>query len=229
MKKIITFVFIILACSLFFSCVLNPRTMVPKSSEQICSYMSEKFGGTFEIISNENTNNETQKLNKVYMSCSQLPGKTIVTTHGYEENIFGWQETFTTNYNRLYYQNDIETIYDDLIDDWFGDFEYKAVFANADTPESVKKYSSLESYLDGSITYIVYKVVIDASVASTKSAANIKARSVAYDIEETDYPIWIDLYLWENATTYQSLDDDDIAELSSFHEYVFRDASLENY
>ena len=229
MKKIITFVFIILACSLFFSCVLNPRTMVPKSSEQICSYMSEKFGGTFEIISNENTNNETQMLNKVYMSCSQLPGKTIITTHGFEETIFGWQETFTTNYNRLYYKRAIEAAYNDLIDDWFGDFEYKAVFANPNTAESVVKYSSFQDYLDGTISFIVYKVVIDAHDASTKNAAIIKAHSVAYDISnETDYQISLDLYLWENETSYQALDDDDIAELERSHEYIYDDVTLWN-
>lgn len=229
MKKSIIFAFIIFVCALLAGCPLNPRTMVPKSSEQIRSYMAEKFGGSFEITSNVKTDNETQKLNTVSMSCSQLPGKTIVTTHGYENTIFGWHETFTTNYNRLYFQNDIETIYDDLIHDWFGDFDYKAVFANADTPESVDKYSSVQCYLEGSNTYIVYKVVIDAHDASTKNAAEIKARSVAYDIDETDYPISIDLYLWENEATYLALDDDDIAELSYSHEYIFRDVWLENY
>ena len=151
MKKTVIFALMILVCTLFLGCPLNPRTMVPKSSEQIRSYMAEKFGGTFEVISNVNTDNETQKLNTVSMSCSQLPGKTIVTTHGFEETIFGWQETFTTNYNRLYYKRAIETAYDDLIDGWFGDFRYKAVFANPNTAESVVKYSSFQEYLDGAI------------------------------------------------------------------------------
>ena len=78
MKKTVIFALMILVCTLFLGCPLNPRTMVPKSSEQIRSYMAEKFGGTFEVISNVNTDNETQKLNTVSMSCSQLPGKTIV-------------------------------------------------------------------------------------------------------------------------------------------------------
>ncbi len=230
MKKTVTFVVIILACTLFLGCPLNPKTMVPKSSAQICSSMKETFGGTFEVIRNENTTNETQRLNKVYMTCSQLPGKTIVTTHGYEESIFGWHETFTTNYNRLYYQNDIETTYGAMIDDWFGDFEYKAVFANADTAERVEKYSSFQNYLEDSITYIVYKIVINASVPSTKNVAQIKTRSAFYDIRnEVQLPIWVDLYLWEDADSYQALDDDEIADFSSYHEYAFTDMFLENY
>ena len=229
MKKTVIFALMILVCTLFLGCPLNPRTMVPKSSEQICSYMTEKFGGTFEVISNQTTNNDTQKLNKVLMSCSQLPGKTIITTHGFEETIFGWQETFTTNYNRLYYKSAIEAAYDDLIDDWFGDFEYKAVFANPNTAESVVKYSSFQEYLDGTISFIVYKVVIKVPDASTKNAAIIKAHSVAYDISnETDYQISLDLYLWENETSYLALDDDDIAELERSHEYIYDDVTLWN-
>ena len=229
MKKTVIFVLIVLACSLFLGCPLNPRTMIPKSSEQICSYMTEKFGGSFEVTDHESINNDTQKLNTVSMSCSQLPGKTIVTTHGYEETIFGWQETFTTNYNRLYYQDDIEAAYHELIDGWFGDFRYKEVFANPNTAESVVKYSSFQDYLDGTISFIVYKVVIDAHDASTKNAAIIKAHSVAYDISnETDYQISLDLYLWENETSYRALDDDDIAELSSSHEYIYDDVTLWN-
>lgn len=216
---------------LIFSCQYDPKTMIPMTPEEICNYMNQNFEGDFELIDEVYTDNDEAKANTAYMKCSLFLGETVETTHGYYHTIFGWRKIFETDYNHLYYKKDVEKVYGELIENWFGDYEYKMTFSVESTVPSseIQKFSSFKEYL-ASRPFIKYKIVLNTSDATVKEYAKIKAKSVAYDIRnKRDYRINLYLYLWEDENSFNNLSDSDLNELSFSNEYYYREACTENY
>ena len=220
MKKVAVLTLLIISCTLFCSCIQDPDSLTPMSPDQICTYMNKEFGDYFKIVRSEQTDYGQNKTTTVYMNCSQLPGKTIVTTHGYHETMFGWKKVFDTNYNRLYFQDDIEKTYGDLMNDWFGTYEKKFSFSNPDTPESIQKYSSFQNYLSDTITYIIYNVVINARDEDIIKSVQEKVVSVSKDTR-CKKPLCVRLYLWEDDASFQELSSSNVAELKWNDKYYY--------
>ena len=229
---IIQFLFCCILFSLF-GCKYDPETMIPMSSEEICNYMKSHFEGDFEIVYNKIEDSNVEKSNSVYMRCSLFPGRTVITKHGYSDSIFGWGSIFVTNYNELYFRDDIERAYGELIKGWFGAFEMKYVLSSSDNLTDVANYKTFTDYLQTS-PYISYNVVLNIIDEEVKENAILKAKSVYFDIRnKREYPLHLNLYLWED-DNFNTLNDDTIrAFVNSLDKYenqfYYKDEILENY
>ncbi|MCR4734592.1 MAG: hypothetical protein K5829_06285 [Treponema sp.] len=233
-KKIFVFLTAALTSGifLFFSCKYDPETMIPMTAEEICSYMNQNFEGDFELIDKASTDNSEYKINTAYMKCSLFPNQTVTVFHGYWQTIFGWSKTCCTNYNDIYYKKELEKTYAELIENWFGAYEYKAVLSELSSQSSsqIKQFSTLKDYL-ASRPIIEYKVVLNTSDPSVKNYAEQKARSVSYDIRnQREYLIDLELYLWDDKNSFNNLSDSDLKDLEPYsNEYYYCESSMENY
>ena len=208
--------------------------MIPMSSKEICDYMNEHFEGDFVIEKEETVDDEKETSNTVFMTCSKFPGKTVVTKHGYMCSVFGWGKVFETNYNSIYYSDDIEKTYDVIIENWFGAFDTKYVFVSGNNMYDIAHFKSFSDFLK-SRPYIDYTVVLNTNDEKVHEYARLKAKSVSFDIKANrDYPLWINLYLWD-ADNFDSLTENDIRAFGKNTDDTFEDKfyydeeTLENY
>ena len=194
---------LIIICSLFCSCQYNPKTMIPMTPQEICDYMNKNFKGDFELINEDIDDTTDVKVNTAYMKCSLFPEKTVVTSHGwYDDHHFGWRKHEQTNYNSLYFQNDIEKTYNELIENWFETFDYKFAYKNEDRMEDLKVFSSYQNYLN-SKPYFNINVAVNTSTKETKDFVIQKVKAIAYDVTNSiNYEIHLNLFLWENQETF---------------------------
>ncbi len=227
----------ILLCCIAFSflgCEYDPETMIPMSPSEICKYMNDNFEGRFEIERDKIVDNEEETSNLVYMKCSKLPGKTVITKHGYERSVFGWGKVFKTNYYSLYYRDDVERTYNEFMENWFGAFETKYVFLDDYYLYDIAHFTTFSDFLK-SRPNIDYTVVLNTNDAKIHEYALIKAKAVSFDIKTNrDYPLWINLYLWD-ADNFDALTEDDIRAFgndtdSSYEDdFYYSEEALENY
>ena len=234
LQTILNTVLLFLLLSVFFSCKYDPETMIPMTPEAICKYMNEHFEGEFELIDFTTEDSDEEKSNCATMKCSLFGDKTVQTKHGYSDSIFGWHKIFLTNYNEIYYRENVEKTYGKLIKDWFGSFEYKYVHSRDNSWSDVVVYKSFEDYLKSS-PMISYKVVINACDEDVKQYAIKKAKSVYFDIRnKREYPISIELYLWDDED-FALLSEETILDFgrsndsTDSNQYRYFDVNLENY
>ena len=208
--------------------------MIPKSSEEVCKYMNENYEGDFVFERCETVDDEKEISNIVYMTCSKLPGKTVITKHGYTCSVFGWGEVFQTNYYGLYFEDDVEKTYNEMIENWFGAFDTKYCYINSNYLYDVAHFETFSDFLKSSPS-IYYTVVLNTNDEKVYEYALIKAKSVSFDIKTNrDYPLWLNLYLWK-ADNFATLTEDDIrafgndTDASYEDDFYYSEEALENY
>ena len=196
--------------------------------------MNEHYEGNFVIERDETVDNEKEISITVFMACSKFPGKTVITKHGYTCSVFGWGEEFQTNYNSLYYQNDIKKTYNVMIENWFGAFETKYVLLEDYSLYNIAHFTSFSDFLK-SRPNIDYTVVLNTNDKKVHEYALLKAKAVSFDIKANrDYLLWINLYLWD-ADNFDSLTEEDIRAFGnntddSFEDkFYYEEEALENY
>ncbi len=233
-KTIMNTVLLLFLVSVFFSCKYDPETMIPMTPEEICAYMNEHFEGEFELLYSKSENSDKEKTNSAYMKCSLFGDRQVLTIHGYSESKFGWHETFLTNYDELFYRENVEAAYSELFKDWFGAFEYKYVYSPAGVLSDLAHFKSFEEYLKSS-PLIYYTVVINTCSDTVKQYALTKAKSVYFDIKNRrEYPIRIYLYLWED-TDFADITEEQMqsfrysSEDGKEKDFRYTDEDLENY
>ena len=204
-----------LCCLFLTGCPFDPEKMIPKTPNQICSYMNENFEGDFVLIKSETEDTETTKGTVAYMSCTLFPGKTVITEHSYNETIFGWSSSFTTNYYPVKFENELKNFADAKIKEWFGSFEYKSAKISQPGFCSVEtSYKTADEYIS-SKPAVRYNVVINAQDPAVKEAIKIKADSVAYDLKKAqDLWYWIEIFL-DESEGFALLTETDINQLTS--------------
>ena len=220
MKKL-HFIGIIVCLIILAGCKYDPNVMVPMTPEEICDFMNRNFEGTFELTAKKLEDTTKTKINTATMKCSLFPEQLVLTRHGWEEDPkWGWQETFQTNYNIIFFSKEVENNYSRLLEDWFGNFEYKAVNASAIEFEQLQTFTNFHDYLNSSPS-IRYNVVINAADETVRNYASKKAKSVFYDIKNRhEYPLLLLLYLWEDEE-FELLTSEQIAAFSYEDKYFY--------
>ena len=219
---------------LFAGCKYDPETMIPMTPEEICAYMNDHFEGTFELVDSKSEDSDEEKSTSAYMKCSLFGERQVLTKHGYSKSKFGWGKVFLTNYNDIYYKNNVESAYSELINSWFGAYDYKYVNTTEAFLSDLAHFESFSEYLKSS-PLIYYTVVINTCDEQIKQYALEKAKSVYFDIRNRrEYPLRLYLYLWEDES-YDSLTNEAImkfgkkSESGYENQFYYRDESLENY
>lgn len=233
-KVIINSVLLLFFSAAFFSCKYDPETMIPMTPEEICAYMNDHFEGDFELVNSKSEDSSEEKSTSAYMKCSLFGERQVLTKHGYSKSKFGWGKVFLTNYNDIYYKNDVENAYSELINNWFNAYDYKYVNTTEPFLSELTHFNSFSEYLKSS-PLIYYTVVINTCEDEIKQYALEKAKSVYFDIRnKREYPLRLYLYLWED-DSYDALTTEDImqfgkkSEPGDENQYYYRDEGLENY
>lgn len=227
-KTILSTVILLLFFSVFFSCKYDPVTMIPMTPEEICTYMNEHFEGEFELVNSKSEDSGEEKSTSAYMKCSLFGERQVLTKHGYSKSKFGWGKIFLTNYNEIYYKDNVEQTYGELLEGWFGSFEYKYVNSTDAFLNDLAVYNSFADYLK-SAPLICYNAVINTCDEEVKQYALEKAKAVCFDIRnKREYPVWLYLYLWDDED-FDSLTTEAVADLRYENKFYYRDESLENY
>lgn len=161
MKKKI-FILLALAAVMFTSCLPDADTLILKTPEEICEFMTQKYPGTFTVKEFKRENEDSRDKSITVTLISSETEKLITTKHYYRPTMFDVLAYFESDFYSQYFadeaaqivKNDVETNMPER-------FEYKLYGSPSDTYYDCEEVTIanaeefINKYASGSFTIVI--------------------------------------------------------------------------